>query len=84
MQYKLTEFSHGAGCGCKLSPGVLGEILKTDDKPLFFKDLLVGNETKDDGSANGHTTLRKVRTFREAEGHRFIRWSEMVRGVVAA
>ena len=40
--------------------------------------------TNNDGSSNGHTTLRKVRTFREVDGHRFIRWAEMVRGAVAA
>ena len=30
------------------------------------------------------TTLRKVRTFREVEGHRFVRWAEMVRRAAAA
>jgi hypothetical protein len=44
----------------------------------------VEGNTNDDGSSNGHTTLRKVRTFREADGHRFIRWPEMGRGVAAA
>jgi hypothetical protein len=44
----------------------------------------VEGNTNDDGSSNGHTTLRKVRTFREADGHRFIRWAEMGRRVVAA
>jgi hypothetical protein len=39
--------------------------------------LTVEGNTNDDGSANGHTTLRKERTFREADGHRFIRWAEM-------
>ena len=39
----------------------------------------------EDGSSSGHTTLRKVRTFREADGHRFVRWAEMGRaGQVAA
>lgn len=66
MQYKLTEYSHGAGCGCKLSPGVLGEILTTNDKPLFFKDLLVGNETKDDAavvSLDGETAIISTTDF---------------------
>ena len=44
----------------------------------------VEGNTNDDGSANGHTTLRKVRTFREADGHRFIRWAEMRKQVAAA
>jgi len=30
LEYKLTEYSHGAGCGCKISPKVLDEILKTE------------------------------------------------------
>ena len=44
----------------------------------------VEGNTNHDGSSNGHTTLRKVRTFRESDGHRFVRWAEMVRMVVAA
>ncbi|NQZ59159.1 MAG: selenide, water dikinase SelD, partial [Lentisphaeraceae bacterium] len=48
---KLTEYSHGAGCGCKISPAVLDTILKTklDIKP--DKNLLVGNASKDDAAA---------------------------------
>lgn len=47
---KLTEYSHGAGCGCKISPQVLDTILKTK---LKFSDsnLLVGNASKDDAAA---------------------------------
>ncbi|MAD77498.1 MAG: selenide, water dikinase SelD [Rheinheimera sp.] len=47
---KLTEFSHGAGCGCKISPQILDTILKTDST---FSDgkLLVGNTSKDDAAA---------------------------------
>jgi selenide,water dikinase len=48
--YPLTQFSHGAGCGCKISPGVLSEILHTQEQ-LFFPDLLVGNEERDDAAA---------------------------------
>ena len=44
----------------------------------------VEGNTNDDGSSNGYATMRKVRTFREADGHRFIRWAEMVRRAVAA
>ena len=47
---KLTEYSHGAGCGCKISPGVLEEILKTSTIPFHDPNLLVGNETKDDAA----------------------------------
>ena len=47
---KLTEYSHGAGCGCKIAPGVLEEILKTSTAPFQDPRLLVGNETKDDAA----------------------------------
>jgi selenide,water dikinase len=49
MTVKLTEYSHGAGCGCKISPAVLKSILQTN---IQFHDpqLLVGNETSDDAA----------------------------------
>ncbi|MBN2167537.1 MAG: selenide, water dikinase SelD [Marinilabiliaceae bacterium] len=47
---KLTHFSHGAGCGCKISPVVLDSILKTNISPLSDKNLIVGNDTKDDAA----------------------------------
>jgi hypothetical protein len=46
--------------------------------------LTVEGNTNSDGSRNGHTTLRKLRTFREADGHKFIRWAEWSRQAVAA
>ncbi len=47
---RLTTFSKGAGCGCKISPSVLKEILSsTEEFPLDPK-LLVGNESNDDAS----------------------------------
>ena len=49
-QVKLTEFSHGAGCGCKIAPGVLEAILKSSSMPFHDPRLLVGNETKDDAA----------------------------------
>lgn len=48
---KLTAFSHGAGCGCKLSPAVLHNILSTVDRSDTFPNLLIGNDTKDDAAA---------------------------------
>lgn len=47
---KLTGYSHGAGCGCKISPKMLDEILS--DTSFTFSDprLLVGNQTKDDAA----------------------------------
>lgn len=47
---KLTRYSHGAGCGCKISPKVLDEILSHDGNKLFFKNLLVGNDERDDAA----------------------------------
>ena len=47
---KLTEFSHGAGCGCKIAPGVLEEILAVPGKAKPDHRLLVGNDTRDDAA----------------------------------
>ena len=47
---RLTQYSHGAGCGCKISPSVLNVMLKSS---LVLPDnnaLLVGNSTKDDAA----------------------------------
>jgi selenide, water dikinase len=47
---KLTQFSHGAGCGCKISPAILDKILDSQTKNGSFSSLLVGNESKDDAA----------------------------------
>jgi selenide, water dikinase len=47
---KLTQYSHGAGCGCKISPLVLEQILQTDIKAPDSINLLVGNQSKDDAA----------------------------------
>lgn len=47
---RLTEFSHGGGCGCKIAPGVLSEILKGTGGFPLPKELLVGIETSDDAA----------------------------------
>lgn len=47
---KLTQYSHGAGCGCKISPAVLDTILHSDKKQMLFPNLLVGNQSKDDAA----------------------------------
>ena len=47
---RLTQYSHGAGCGCKIAPGVLESILKTDFVAPDDPGLLVGNNTKDDAA----------------------------------
>jgi selenide, water dikinase len=49
-EIKLTEYSHGAGCGCKISPKILSNILASNIKTFPFPQLLVGNETKDDAA----------------------------------
>jgi selenide,water dikinase len=47
---KLTSFSHGGGCGCKIAPGVLAEILKKSSGFPVPKELMVGIETADDAA----------------------------------
>ena len=47
---KLTEYSHGAGCGCKISPAVLTQILESDKEYAVDPRLLVGNDTRDDAA----------------------------------
>jgi selenide,water dikinase len=47
---KLTQYSHGAGCGCKISPAILDQILHSDFPKASFSSLLVGNESKDDAA----------------------------------
>src|ERR1022692_2482118 len=49
-EIKLTQYSHGAGCGCKISPEVLGKILHSNETAPDFKNLLVGNNTRDDAA----------------------------------
>ena len=47
---RLTSLSHGGGCGCKIAPGVLSEILKGTASMPIPKELLVGIETADDAA----------------------------------
>ena len=47
---KLTEYSHGAGCGCKISPKVLGTILASQLPHFDDPNILVGNSTRDDAA----------------------------------
>jgi selenide, water dikinase len=51
QEVKLTQYSHGAGCGCKIAPAVLEQILKTNTQQQFTENLLVGNSTNDDAAA---------------------------------
>ena len=47
---RMTEYSHGAGCGCKIAPKLLDEILKSHSPILPDPMLLVGNSSKDDAA----------------------------------
>ncbi|MDF2612969.1 MAG: selD [Clostridia bacterium] len=64
---KLTEYSHGAGCGCKISPAVLESILKTTKDKVNYPNLLVGYSNKDDAAAydlgNGTSILSTTDFF---------------------
>jgi selenide,water dikinase len=64
---KLTEYSHGAGCGCKISPQILDCILQTQLPVAAHPMLLVGNSTKDDAAAydlgNGTSVLSTTDFF---------------------
>src|SRR5690606_1588126 len=47
---RLTSLSHGGGCGCKIAPGVLAELIKGSAPAKPFENLLVGAETADDAA----------------------------------
>lgn len=47
---RLTQYSHGGGCGCKIAPSVLSEILSGLPQAGMFPDLLVGLESSDDAA----------------------------------
>jgi len=49
-EVKLTRLSHGGGCGCKISPALLQEILGVAQAKLPFPNLLVGTESADDAA----------------------------------
>src|SRR4030081_3797228 len=47
---RLTDFSHGGGCGCKISPSVLRDIIARSSPGIVPRDRLVGIETADDAA----------------------------------
>jgi selenide,water dikinase len=49
-EIKLTQLSHGGGCGCKIAPALLQEILGVAQQKMAFPNLLVGTETSDDAA----------------------------------
>ncbi len=64
---KLTQYSHGAGCGCKISPQILEKILTSSRDNISYPQLLVGNDSKDDAAAfdlgNGTSVLSTTDFF---------------------
>lgn len=49
-EFKLTQYSHGAGCGCKISPAILDKILHSNITAPVDSRLLVGNDKRDDAA----------------------------------
>ena len=47
---RLTQYSHGAGCGCKIAPAVLDTILHSSLPQPQYDNLLVGNGSRDDAA----------------------------------
>jgi selenide,water dikinase len=66
-QIRLTQFSHGAGCGCKIAPKVLEQILQSGFPGMNYKNLLVGNESRDDAAVidlgNGNALISTTDFF---------------------
>ena len=64
---RLTQYSHGAGCGCKIAPKVLDSILKSSLSIPENKNLLVGNSSKDDAAVydleNGYALISTTDFF---------------------
>ncbi|MGD8475594.1 MAG: selenide, water dikinase SelD [Burkholderiales bacterium] len=50
MQIRLTEYAHGGGCGCKIAPGTLSQLLGESAAGAVFPDLLVGYDHADDAA----------------------------------
>jgi selenide,water dikinase len=50
LKVKMTEYSHGSGCGCKISPAVLDVMLSSQIPAFVDESLLVGNSTRDDAA----------------------------------
>ncbi len=66
-RYRLTEYSHGAGCGCKIAPDVLDTILKNTATEFVDSRLLVGAESRDDAAVfdlgNGQAVISTTDFF---------------------
>ena len=53
-QVRLTSLAHGGGCGCKLAPNVLQQLLADQPAMAAYKQLLVGTDTADDAAVWQH------------------------------
>ncbi|WP_247233989.1 selenide, water dikinase SelD [Telluribacter sp. SYSU D00476] len=65
--FALTQYSHGAGCGCKIAPSVLEKILHSTTPSPLFQNLLVGNDSRDDAAVldmgNGEAVISTTDFF---------------------
>lgn len=63
----MTQYSHGSGCGCKIAPKLLDEIIKSTREHQVFPGLLVGNQTRDDAAVfdlgNGSSVISTTDFF---------------------
>jgi selenide,water dikinase len=57
---KLTQYSHGGGCGCKIAPAVLAQMLAAMPKPPSYPNLMVGTESSDDAAVYRLNDLQAV------------------------
>jgi selenide,water dikinase len=66
LPLRLTEFSHGGGCGCKIAPAVLQQIIAKSSPGVLPKELMVGIETSDDAAVyriNDHQAIVATTDF---------------------
>lgn len=49
-EIRLTQLSHGGGCGCKIAPAVLESIISVAREKIYYPNLLIGSETADDAA----------------------------------
>jgi len=68
---RLTQFSHGGGCGCKIAPGVLEQILAGAARGVVPPELMVGIETADDAAV-----------FRVSESHAMVATTDFFMPIV--
>jgi selenide,water dikinase len=66
LPLRLTQFSHGGGCGCKIAPAVLQQIIAKSAPGILPKELMVGIETSDDAAVyriNDHQAIVATTDF---------------------